>query len=251
MKKNILSVLMILVIGSAFVFGHDPVEGYINGAYVVYSSSSYIIVKPGNGECSGTAWEITSDTSVDLSSVLPAGEDFVYIYIDDSASSYPTPTIIGSTTEPAWSDSNLGWYNGDDRCIGVVWVNSYGNIEEFQNNCQLEYIAVDNAVKQVLTNGNPNSSWQTLEATAYMPVNATAVYTVCSNMDSGDRVLVLLATYETDSQQQGGRDNYGGSILTRGWLSLERGASRDLQWYGEDNDNNTFNVWIYGFRIER
>ena len=243
--------LLILFIGTSFVFGHDPVKGYINGAYVVYSSSSSILVKSGNGECNGSAWEISSDTSVDLSGMLPVGEDFVYIYIDDSASSYPTPTIIGSLTEPAYSDSNLGWYNGDDRCIGVIWVNSYGNIAEFQNNIQLEYLTTAENVQKVLEYGNPNGSWQSLETTAYIPVNATAVYISCQNSDTADPVRVIVATLETAFQYIEARDNSGGTIGTAGWLSMERGASRDLKWYGLDNDDNSFLIVIRGFRIER
>lgn len=251
MKKNIIIVLMILVIGSVFGFGHDPVKGYINGAYVVYNSSSYITVKAGNGECGGSAWEITSDTSVDLSSVLPAGEDFVYIYIDDSASTYPTPTIIGSTTEPTWSDSYIGWYNGGDRCIGVVWVNSYGNIEDFQNNNRLEYLLIDVNLKNVLENGNPNGSWQTLETTAYLPVNATAVCVYIQNSDSANSVRSIVAVLETTNDFIEARDNSGGTCGAKGWLFLERGASRDLKWYGYDNDDNSFFIGITGFRIER
>lgn len=250
MKKNILIGLMILVLGSSFVFGHGVPKGYIKGAFVKYNSSSQITVTAGNGDCSANEWAITSDTTVNLSSVLPTGEDYLYIYIDHSATTYPTPTIIGDTTEPAWSDSNVGWYNGDDRCIGVVWCDSYGNIVEFHNNNQLECIIIGSWIKDVLTNGNPNSSFQTVESTAYIPINANAVFVNASNTDTDGVVYVHVAPYES-SHSAVVNETPSGYAFARGWLAMERGWSRDLKWYGYNNDDNSFNIKIFGFRIER
>jgi hypothetical protein len=249
MKKNLVSLMMVLVLGTTFILGSTH-KAVIFGAYVVYKSSSEITVTAGSGRCNDTFWEITSEIDVDLTGVLPAGEDFLYIYIDDSTSSYPTPTIIGSTTEPSWSNSKIGWYNGNDRCIGVVWCDSYGNILQFQNNSNLECITYS-AIKQVLQNGNPNGTYQTVECTAYIPVNATAVRILAMNRESDDnKVYVKVAAYENTTGDLRIANRHSSAYLT-GWILLERGWGRDLMWYGDDNDNNEFCIYIRGFRIER
>ena len=249
MKKNFLIGVMILILGSSMIFAQTH-KNAIFGAYVTYKSSTEITVTAGSGRCNDTFWEISSSTDVNLSGVLPAEEDFLYIYIDDSASSYPTPTIIGSTTEPAWSDSNIGWYNGDDRCIGVVWCDTYGNIVWFQNNSNLETMTAPK-IARVLEGGNPDSTYQTLECTAYIPVNATAVRVFASNSEAdNDAVIVRVHAYETLANRLStiGRNSTAEVI---GWISLGRGWSRDLKWYGYDNDDNSFDIDILGFRIDR
>lgn len=63
--------------------------------------------------------------------------DWYYIYLDDSAivaadtNELTADEIIYSTTEPAWSDEKLGWYNGSDRCIFAVLTNGSGEILAF------------------------------------------------------------------------------------------------------------------------
>jgi len=248
MKKNILVVLIILFLGSTLMIASTH-KGVIFGAYVKYKSSTEITVAPGSGRCNDNFWSITSDTDINLYSVLPTGEDFLYIYIDDSASSYPTPTIIGSTTEPTYSGTNNGWYNGNDRCIGAVWVSSTGNIEEFSNNSDQEYF-VDNHIKQVLTNGNPNSTYRTVECTAYIPVNAKAVFVTANNSDSSSQVRIIVAAYESIRSSLIA-ECYHCNAYLRGWISIERGSARDLQWYGFDDDDNSFDIFIEGYRLER
>jgi|GEM_PF-2323874 len=224
-------------------------KGMIHMAYVEYNDSDTIDVTVGYGECNGSYWEITSTTSHDMTS-LASGEDWHYIYIDDSASSYPTPTIIDSTTEPAWSDSKLGYYNGDDRCIGVVWSSSgSATLDQFMSNSNGRY-CVDDILKQVLDDGNPTNSWQTVEATAYIPVNAIAVYVQGQNFDVGpDSVRVEVSAYESGCPRAYNRSYYGACEFE--WVDLERGSSRDLRYKGEDNDDNTFDVYIHGYQIER
>lgn len=248
MKKSILCVLVLMAI-SSFLSAQTH-KAIIFGAEVVYKSSSQVTVREGSGRCNGSMWEITSEIDVDLSSVLPAGEDFLYIYIDDSASSYPTPTIVGSTTEPSFSSSQYGWYSGNDRCIGVVWCDSYGNIVDFQNNRNQEYILVGAYLKTVLSNGNPSGSNQTVETTAYIPVNANAVFVTASNSDTSASITVQVSPYENGGaaiKQRG----YNTKLYAIGWLTLQRGWSRDLKWLGENDDDNSFEILIHGYRLER
>jgi hypothetical protein len=240
--------LIILFLGSTLMIASTH-KGVIFGAYVKYNSSTEITVTPGSGRCNDNFWSITSDTDVNLYSVLPTGEDFLYIYIDDSASSYPTPTIIGSTTEPTFSGTNNGWYNGNDRCIGVVWCDSYGNIVSFQNNSRNEYIQTSSG-KQVLSGGNPSGAYQTLETTAYIPVNAAGVYLYAGNTDTNASVRVIVSAYENLYSSVHEDSSYG-SAGAVGWISLERGWSRDLKWFGNNDDDNNYAIYLRGFRIER
>ena len=221
MKRKILTVLSILLLATTAAFAVN--KAAIWGAYVKYKSSTDIYVTVGSGRCNGTEWEVSSETAVDLTSVLPAGEDFVYIYIDHSASSYPTPVIIGSTTEPVFSDTKIGWYNGDDRCIGVVWVNQSGIIPEFSNNSALKYVVLGSErIKLVLDNGNPSSAWQTLEATDYSPVNTIGIHAITTNTDATSQVSVYVAPYETINMTI--RDISYGMASASGWLDIQRGG---------------------------
>ncbi len=250
MKKTILILVVSLFLGSMMMMATN--ENVIWGNYVTYKSSTEIYLTAGSGRCNGSVWEHATETTLDLTSVLPVGEDFVYIYVDDSASAlnYPTATFIGSTTEPAWSNPLIGWYNGDDRCIGVVWVNSSGDIEEFQNNSSQEYLIVDTYLKQVLTNGNPDGNWNPLtDASDYTPVNTISIFANATNADAG-AVTIKVAAYENTNSLiwTWMRES---SAVAIGWISLQRGWSRDLQWLGASDDNNNFNVYVMGFRIDR
>ena len=65
--------------------------------------------------------------------------DWQYIYIDDSTMADGTSEIsaaskfINSTTEPAWSDSKHGWYNGADLCIFAVYTDGGSEVTEFNH----------------------------------------------------------------------------------------------------------------------
>jgi hypothetical protein len=242
----LLVMCLVLMMGATYV-GVKKGEVYL--AYVEYSDSDTITVTSGYGECNGSRFELTSTTSHDMTSLATA-EDFHYIYIDDSASSYPTPTIIDSTTEPSWSDSKLGYYNGNDRCIGVVWSSDSGaTVAEFVNNSSQKYCG---AFEALLETGNPTWEWQTLEATAYIPVNAVAVRLHVSGADFvNGNVLVSVKTYE-DSNGVISKNRYTEQRVDEtAWFELERGASRDLQWKGNDDDSNFFFISRFGYQIER
>lgn len=251
MKRNILLLVLVLVFGVNFVSATH--NGVIFGTYVTYKSSTEVYITSGSGRCNGNEWNHFTESSLNLSSVLPAGEDFLYIYVDDSASSYPSsPVFIGSTTEPAWSNSLSGWYNGNDRCIGVVWCDSSGNIYEFENNGQLEYISVDLPYATPITDGNPTGNWESLETTAYIPVNASAVLVRARSQDADGAAYLVVSTYENDFNRLEAQ-SYKTYARLIGWLPLDRtkNTSRDLLWYGWDTNDNNVTINLMGFRIDR
>jgi hypothetical protein len=223
-------------------------RGMIHRAYVTYNDSDTITIEPGYGECSLSYWEITSPIDHNMTS-LASGEDWHYIYIDDVNSVYPTPTIKDCTTEPTWSDSKLGWYNGYDRCIGVVWSPSGSStMTEFKANSGLKCILAD--AISLLSNGNPTGSWETLESTAYMPVNIIAAQCYIAGADWNSKLTIYL---DADGLQGRGLADcsYANYACSVGWIDIPKGHSRDLDWCGEDDDDNQFTVRIIGYQIDR
>ena len=242
----LLLLCLVLIMGATYV---GVKKGEIVGAYVEYIDEDTITVTAGYGECNGSRFELTSDASHDMTSLITT-QDFHYIYIDDSASSYPTPTIIDSTDEPSWSDSKLGYYYGNDRCIGVVrnmGFVGHAHVDCFVNNSSQKYVHTNWRV--LLTGGEPDYSHQTLEATAHIPVNAIAVSVVAHNTDTDDVVDISVGADEyQDSQLH--MEAYEHAKIS-GWIQLARGGSRDLQWRGDDDDDDAFGVSLLSYQIER
>jgi len=251
-KITILSIIAtVCFIAAQGVFAGTYVgvmKGTICQAYVDYNDANTITVTAGYGECNGHYWEVTEPILHGMTS-LTTSEDFHYIYIDDANSDYPYPTIIDSTAEPAWSNSNLGWYNGNNRCIGVVW-SPQGSATIFSFNTNSSLMVISSGMKIVLQNGNPTGGWDFLETTAYIPLNAIAVSVSASNADWNGTVVARVAVYNR-SETQILDDSYNGYASVTGWLQLVRNSPRDLIYMGENDDDNTFYVEITGYQIER
>lgn len=226
-------------------------KGTIQQAYVVYNDSDTIDITAGFGECNGSYWDIPTKMVYDMNS-LASGEDFHYIYVDDSESNYPDVTIIDSTTEPAFSESKLGFYNSSDRCIGVVWSPDTGStVQEFINNSQQQYVIVDASLKKVLNNGSPDGTYKFLEATAYTPVNAIGARIEAYNYDTSPSTIVFIIVASDTTTSSRILNKGWDCAYIGGWIEFERGDSRDLQWNGHDDDDNSFGIYLYGYQIER
>jgi hypothetical protein len=245
----------LLVMLGTFAFGETAYmyinmpAGTIHGAFVDYNDANSVDIAAGYGECNGHYWELTSTTRHDMISLDV--NDFSYIYIDDSASSYPAPTIIDSTTEPSWSDSKFGYYNGDDRCIGVVWSQYDSTIKHFVGIPDLKIINCDaTPIRTVLTNGNPTGAGEFLETTAYIPKNAIAVRIHAWNKDTGGDCLVKVYAYGSGGSHLQA-SGYNGTATVVGWIELGRNSSRDLGWYGPDDDDNGYTIEVESYQIER
>lgn len=233
-------------------------KGMIHLAYVEYKDSDTVTITAGYGECNGHYWEVTEPIDYDMTGLTTA-EDFHYIYIDDANSLYSDPIFTDSTTEPVWSNAKLGWYNGNNRCIGVVWSPAgSATILEYVITSDLKWMAknTNQYIKLALQNGDPDGQDQFLECSDYSPVNSKAILIAASNADTNDTVFVQVHT--SDSQYGKLRSNACSSAYDvtvtaaiNGWLELPRGSSRDLYWSGDDNDNNVFSIHIDGFQIER
>lgn len=250
-KMTFMMITVVLVSMSCTAWGGTYFglpKGMIHQAYVDYNDSNTIEVTAGYGECNGNYWEITSSTLYDLTS-LASGEDYHYIYIDDNNSCYPTPTFYDTTTEPSWSDSKLGWYSGNNRCIGVVWSPSASvTIKEFLGNEHNEYWTSD-YVKALADNINPTGLWvdTTLDCSDYVPVNTTHVRVCTYGYDGDSRCAAGVKNKEGQAMVY--VESYGAYAYAWAWLGL--GASRDIKIMGHDDDDNQLTCRVYGWKISR
>ena len=242
--------IMFFLAGSVMALATSYVglpKGTIYQAYVEYEDADSIVITAGYGECNGNYFEVTESRVYDVN-YIPTGEDFIYIYVDDSESEYPSPAFCDSTAEPAWSDAKLGWYNGDDRCIGVVWTeDSSSEIKFFTNNSNNRFMCHFGAL---LYHGSPVTSMTPLEATAYIPVNAKAVFVEAINYKYQGVVQIIVSSYENETMRILGWSYF--YTACSGWIELERGASRDLKYRGgEIGDTPNINIQLFGCEIER
>ena len=108
-------------------------KGYLQRAKFTFNSTESINISAGVYEVNGRLVEW--DTTIEYSPTSLGATDWSYIYIDDSAVTTGTDLtateFIDSTTEPVWSDSKHGWYNGNDRVIFAVRTDGSSNILEF------------------------------------------------------------------------------------------------------------------------
>ncbi len=103
-----------------------------------YVSTTQASIAGGAYPHHGTVDQILKiDSTITHTITTPGTSQFQYFYADDSAivtagTNVLTGTeIINATTVPTYSITKNGWYNGDDLCIGAVWIDSSGDVEPF------------------------------------------------------------------------------------------------------------------------
>ncbi len=221
--------------------------GAIKRAYLAWKNTTSVKILTGYGECNGYYWEVTSDTDVDLSSILPSGADWVYVYIDTSASSFPTPSFVGSLTEPAWSDDLQGWYDGEDRCLGAVYSPSTGATILSFNSDGLKYFING---QSILTNASPDGTYKTttVDVDTLTPVIANSVFLSVRGQDIGSNTLIQIKS--THMSKSTAVMKAGDIAQMTTWLPTSV-ADRSVEWLGESDDDSAFSMWVIGYQIER
>jgi hypothetical protein len=236
--------------------------GYADGYVVKYSSTTAVAVTSGTINGNGAVYTLAADTTHNMTS-LAAGADFHYIYIDDSASAAPTAVIIDSTTEPTWSDSLRGWYNGDNRCIGVVYspaasatILYFYLLEVSDKLIRVEFPQYPTYF-QLASNMNPTSTWQTPddnESSVFTPVNAVGIRLRLVGADVGALAGVNWVNNESAALHTGLDEspNYQlgyEQVNNVSWGTL--GTSRNIKIAGVDTDDNALTAWMSGFEYSR
>lgn len=255
---------LLLIVGlcataSAFEFNRQP-AGLIKGARLSYVSSSAIKVGVGYGEIMGSYWEITATdvlntTGYTLTGLAPTANGvFHYIYIDRANSSLPNVTLTNSTTAPAWSDDFMGWYNGSDRCIGVVRVGAAGAIKQFFCPDDESYVwgsAVSLAtVASVSTVWNV---WTAFDLTNFSPVNTRELRLSMAAWDNANPFAWKFV--RVGCKAGSSVELYGDGVFqaaSDGWHSFVRGMARQcsyLTW--ATNSNGQAVLSLFGYKIER
>jgi hypothetical protein len=245
----------------AFEFVRQP-AGQIEGVGLSYVSSTQIKINAGYGESMGSYWEITPTdplvtTGYSLSGLTTTTNGvYHYIYIDRTNSSFPSVVLANSTAAPTWSEDSMGWYNGSDRCIGAIWVNSNGAIPIFRTIDEETYLCATSLVVSggAVTNTYPGSlgSMNTTSYSAYLPVNAVGARVEIS-CDVVTNTLAEVQIFSDDGTYLSklAASGYRKAIIA-GWLDIAKGSSRNFRWFGYSTaTNNSVNIWIFGYRIQR
>ena len=225
------------------------------GFFVKYSSSTAVTVTAGSIEANEKFYTLSSDATHNMTS-LTATDSRRYIYIDDSASSPPVAVIIDSATAPAESAALDGWYNGADRCIGVVPNRSIAVIPYFDAVTVSErFVRITFArlmLPALAVNMDPSGDWQTPntnESSVLVPVNAAEIYLRMSNSDVGVAVSLYAASSEFAAVSSVGADPFdvysSSPAQAIKWIPL--GASRNIQISGADINDNFLTAWCLGY----
>lgn len=219
--------------------------GYNFGVYITYKDADEIYVQPGNIDVNGTNVSITTATTHTMTSMVDATADFHYIYLAAAG------TITDSATEPAWSDAKFGWYSGDTRCIGAVWVPSAtpAVLFPFASNMYHECFStsdITGIIANLATTVATDSAWHDLTtASDFLPVNATKAL-VWAYSPGAALNYMSVASIENKTQYHAGLYAAGNTYVAQtGFVSL--GASRDLAWYAVTG--GVISVRIVGYKI--
>lgn len=264
--RSLLIALVLPVALSASYFKHEQ-PGLIHGAVLKYLSTTTVTITPGYGESNGEYWEIApgdalTTTGYSLANLSSSTNGYLsYIYIS-STSSFPLVTLSNTTSAPIWSDSTQGWYNNNDRCIGVVFVGPSGIIYGFDVNDNNEYITCP---AQLVLNGPvrttypPNlslSEMNFLNASNYIPVNATSarlgIFVTPGSNWSEIHIYSADSSYSTEPYNT--ELSGTGSIKAQatGNVPLGRNTTRAFYWYAWSSvNNNSSQIWLFGWRLSR
>lgn len=216
----------------------DADEIYINaGAYYLDGAwrrwNSQITFQFGSGGSNGG--------STDL-----GPSDWFYLYLDHSTIGADTVLVasdfIALTTEPTWSNTNHGWYNGDDRCIFAVRTDGSSNILGFVHDGELvqfdDGILVSNNVDPDTT---PTDSIQIIpKFTQQAQVTIRATY--------GDTVTNLYWR-RNGTSGAGHQISLPSADSTKNYntLTVITDDSGIIELWYANSGTNTFHVWTNGW----
>lgn len=237
-------------------------RGFIDGFVVKYYDTTNVTITAGALEANGKYYELAADTQFAVGG-LGAGYDVHYIYIDDAASSPPTPSFAASITEPTYSPAARGWYGGaGNRCIGAVISPVTGPTITYFNSesdggKEVRHTVGSTKLLQLATNMNPDGTWQspnTIETSLILPVNAIAVKLLLYNSDIGSTAILYAASSEmaaVNTSVLDGQINILGYNEAQSWDWVSLGPSRNIKIGGRDDDDNALNAFCVGFKILR
>lgn len=173
--------------------GSGVSKGLADGFVVRFFDVDTVIITSGEYEGNGKKYTLSTDINYDVTT-LDATLAFHYIYIDDSASTPPIPVFIDSKTTPAFDPIRRGYYNGDDRLVGVIFSElNTATIEFFDATQMSDHLIRNTANRKVLAagqgvNGGVYQTPNVDECSKYVPVNAVEAMIFMQNGDPGGNV---------------------------------------------------------------
>jgi hypothetical protein len=166
--------------------------GYKRGFTLGYVSTSVISLTQGQWHHSGTTEQMVYSAGAfnyTLSSL--SGTQLQYIYLDDSAIVSAGTAVItltqitNSTTAPTFSNTKYGWYNGEDRCIGAVYVEG-GLARKFRLFSDNYYGFYEAHI--LFTSANSPTSDTSLDFSAFVPAFSTGCRIAIQHATTGDQI---------------------------------------------------------------
>lgn len=237
--------------------------GEIKGTALIWVNSTTIKLAPGYGEINGNYWEVTpSDPLVTTGYALSgltstATGVYQYIYISSASSTLPLITLRNSTTAPTRDATKLGWYDGNDRCIGVVWILPSGALSQFLTVDEETYLCAP----ALIVSGGPVSTtypgslaaMNLTSSSQYLPVNVKRARMEISCDMGANNVLAEVHIISDDGTYLSKLPTSGyRKAIVGGWVDIARTASRNFRWFAYSSiSNNSVNIWINGYQIER
>jgi len=182
----------------------------------------------------------------------PVKDDWYYLYLDHSGITSGTEItnseLLWSSTEPAWSDTYAGWYNGDDRCIFAVRTNSTpSNILEFFNSG--DYVRYANYITDQAATNITDATWYPVAGLALtMPVFSLLANVYIEGLYvSASSAIKVRTNGQTGSTGQGignlSSNNYSVQIV----LPIITDSSQKIQVYKSGTSSNTVAVYTNGW----
>ena len=240
------------------------------GIRVDYASSSTLTVQPGRAYYDdgstkyvelSSSFVFTCGSGGSNSSSTDLGANQVhYIYLDDSAIGSETTLtaamLLNSTTAPTFNGSKRGWYNGNDRCIGIAITDGSNNILEFTSELSdsVFEVAYTNAYDlKALSDGNATSFTDVdlcPAGTKWVPEEAdTAILAFFSYTTlSSDREIFIRKDGTSGNGKLVGMVRYDSSYLNLmvDTIPLVSGVFE----YKVDNSQVYLTVYVNGWRMD-
>jgi len=239
--------------------------GYVGRSKFEYKDTDEIYLNPGRYEHNGTSQQMVSWNSQltfqfgaggsNADSSALAASDWFYLYVDDSAvvtlgaALLTASEFVAVTTEPTYSVTKHGWYNGSDRCIAAFRTNASSQIAEFWHDGGgvLHYAAdIEDRADSDL-----DSSWE--DVTLTIPdfgAYAAALVTIHASQDNDATWL----SWRTNGSAADGHEVLyaaGSNNHPVQTLKVFVDSSQKIEIKYSTNNANTAQVWTNGYYFPR
>ncbi len=219
--------------------------GYKRGLTPSFINTTNISLTRGIWHHSGTTDQMVySAGSITYAPAGLSGTQLQYLYLDDSAIASSGSQIISgtqltnSTTVPSFSNTKFGWYNGNDRCIGALYILG-GSIQKFKvySNDFYAYYAIGD----LYSGANAPTASTTRDISAVVPSFCTR-----SKMSVVNATAANNFVFSPDSTW----NEYNGICIPTGattYLSIDIELDTDQSFYWKADTASATNLFILGY----